>query len=140
MRSGTSNCHVRLSSALVDSPVVTRPNVLVALNEPSLHKFMDTLEPGSLVMYNGAEMPAGEWRRDVRYLVRPFAEIADELGSAKVMNIVVLGALIEATGALSAERVDAAMQRVVKGEKWLAIDRVALARGREVAAEVNCHA
>ena len=43
MRSGTSNCHVRLSTRPIDSPLVSRPNVLLALNEPSLRKFLATV-------------------------------------------------------------------------------------------------
>ncbi|HWR50422.1 MAG TPA: 2-oxoacid:acceptor oxidoreductase family protein, partial [Bryobacteraceae bacterium] len=49
MRSGTSNCHVRLSSEKVASPLVSRPDVLVALNEPSLRKFIATVAPGGWV-------------------------------------------------------------------------------------------
>jgi 2-oxoisovalerate ferredoxin oxidoreductase beta subunit len=136
MRSGTSNCQVRLSSAPIDSPLISKPNVLVAMNEPSLLKFAPTLEPGALVIYNSNELPADCRRKDVRYIVRPFAEIADTLGSAKVMNIVILGALVEATKALPAERVDGALRRLVKSEKWLALDRQALAKGRAaIAAE-----
>ena len=54
MRSGTSNCHVRLSSEPIDSPLVSRPNVLLALNEPSLRKFLPAVEPGGLVLYNAS--------------------------------------------------------------------------------------
>src|SRR5579872_4274943 len=57
MRSGTSNCHVRIGSSEVDSPLVSRPNVLIALNEPSLRKFLPAVEPGGLVLYDGAELP-----------------------------------------------------------------------------------
>src|SRR5436190_9948565 len=57
MRSGTSNCHVRLSGLPIDSPLVSRPNVLLAMNEPSLRKFLPTVEPGGLVIYNGVRAP-----------------------------------------------------------------------------------
>ena len=46
MRSGTSICHVRLSREPIDSPLVSHPNVLMALNEPSLHKFLPNVQPG----------------------------------------------------------------------------------------------
>jgi 2-oxoisovalerate ferredoxin oxidoreductase beta subunit len=141
MRSGTSNCHVRLSDKPVDSPLVTRPNLLVALNEPSLEKFISTVEPGGVVLYNGTEIPAGARRADLRMYAVPFAEIADEVGSAKAANVVALGAILAATGALPVPVVDSAMARVVKGEKWLALDRKALARGLElIPAKEPCHA
>ncbi len=58
MRSGTSNCHVRLSRQTVDSPLVTAPNVLVAMNEPSLRKFDKSVRAGGWIIYNGDEFPA----------------------------------------------------------------------------------
>ena len=66
MRSGTSNCHVRLANHAIDSPLVSRPNVLLALNEPSLRKFLPAVEAGGIVLYNGSEIPADCVRRDVR--------------------------------------------------------------------------
>ncbi len=140
MRSGTSNCHVRLSSRPVDSPVVTRSNVLIALNEPSLHKFLPFVEPGGLVLYDGEEIPESARREDLRMHAMPFFSIADEVGTAKAGNVVVLGALLEASGMLPLDVVDRAMVRVVKGEKWLEIDRRALQRGIEVMKGSCCHA
>ena len=100
MRSGTSNCHVRVSSQPVDSPLVSRPNILLAMNEPSLRKFLPYREPGGTVLYNGEELPEDLTRGDVRIIVRPFTRLADEMGASKAANIVMLGALLEATGLL----------------------------------------
>lgn len=130
MRSGTSNCHVRLSSEPVDSPLVSRPNVLLALNEPSLHKFLSAVEPGGWVLYNGTRLPAGVERADVRIVALPFTELADQAGDTKAANIVMLGTLLEATGMLSDQRIDSALQRLVRNERWLELDRKALAAGR----------
>lgn len=145
MRSGTSNCHVRLATKPVDSPMVTKSSVLIALNEPSLDKFLPFVEPGGLVLYNGESIPEEARREDVTMHALPFFEIADEVGTAKAGNIVVLGALLEALPLLPAEVVDRAMARVVKGEKWLEIDRKALERGRQamnalMSRETHCHA
>ncbi len=129
MRSGTSNCHVRLSTSHVDSPLVSRPNVLIAMNEPSLRKFIATVDSAGLVLYNGDSIPPDCFRTGITMHALPFAAIADELGSPKVANIVVLGAFLAATNALPLAVVDRAMARVVKGEKWLEIDRRAMARG-----------
>jgi 2-oxoisovalerate ferredoxin oxidoreductase beta subunit len=131
MRSGTSNCHVRLTSAPVDSPLVSRPNVLLALNEPSLVKFISTVVPGGWVFYNGKSLPEECRRADVQLVARPFTELADELGEPRAANIVLLGALLEATGLLHEQDVIAALERKVTSERWLEIDRRALLRGRE---------
>jgi 2-oxoisovalerate ferredoxin oxidoreductase beta subunit len=130
MRSGTSNCHVRLANHAIDSPLVSRPNVLLALNEPSLRKFLPTLEDGGIVLYNGSEIPADCARRDVRSVALPFTELADELGATKVGNIVMLGALLEATGVLEQDRVVGALKRLVN-PRFFELDLAALARGRK---------
>jgi len=139
MRSGTSNCHVRLATRPIDSPLVSRPNVLLALNEPSLRKFLSTVVPGGRIFYNGARLPDDCRRDDVRFLVRPFTQLADELGEPRAGNIVMLGALLEATGLLTEEEVAPALARLVKSERWLEIDRRALMRGRETAKTGEAH-
>ena len=95
MRSGTSNCHVRLSNQTIDSPLVTSPSILVAMNEPSLRKFDKSVRPGGWVIYNGEEFPADCVREDVRVLALPFTQVAHELGDARACNMVMLGALLE---------------------------------------------
>ncbi len=131
MRSGTSNCHVRLSAEPVDSPLVSRPNVLLALNEPSLRKFLPAVAPGGVVIYNGAAFPEDCDVSGLRAAAVPCTEIADQLGAAKAGNIVMLGALMEATGLLDDEPVDRALRKMVKSDKWYEIDLAALEKGRE---------
>jgi 2-oxoisovalerate ferredoxin oxidoreductase beta subunit len=138
MRSGTSNCHVRISTGPIDSPLVSRPNVLLALNEPSLHKFLASVEPGGWVLYNGMEAPAGAFRDDVTFLARPFTGLADGLGDVRVANTVMLGALLAVTGMLSAESIDGALQKKVKSGRWLELNRRAAACGRESAGKGGC--
>jgi 2-oxoisovalerate ferredoxin oxidoreductase beta subunit len=137
MRSGTSNCHVRVSAHAVDSPLVTKPNVLLALNEPSLRKFLPTVEPGAWVFYNGRELPADCVRDDVRWVIRPFTEIADGLGDAKAGNIVMLGSVLAMAPSLTLERVDRVLAKRIKSARWLEIDRKALRKGMEVFAGVE---
>ena len=131
MRSGTSNCHVRLSSGPISSPLVSRPNVLLALNEPSLRKFLPAVEPGGIVLYNGETLPEDCNRADLRMIAKPFSELADKLGDQKVGNVVMLGALLEATGLLEPEQIAGALQTLVKNKKYLDLDLLALELGQE---------
>lgn len=135
MRSGTSNCHVRIADEPIDSPMVVHPDVLVAMNEPSLQKFYESIRPGGWVLYNGEALPEGCDREDVRVLARPFTQIARDLGDVRAGNMAMLGALLEATGAVPQESVDAALRGRVKNAKWLELDERALARGRELLRE-----
>ena len=135
MRSGTSNCHVRLTRQVIDSPMVTNPNLLVAMNEPSLRKFVKSVPAGGWILYNGEEYPADCEQKGVRVLARPFTQIANELGDARTCNMVMLGALLEITGVLQDVNIDAALGRLVKNPRWTELNKRALARGWELAKE-----
>lgn len=130
MRSGTSNCHVRLSRQPIDTPLVNEPDVLVAMNEPSLHKFASHVRPGGWILYNGDSFPAECERPGVHVLASPFTHIAAELGDERAANMVALGALLEIQDVLPQATIDAALQRLVKNPRWLSLDERALARGR----------
>ncbi|MGO8935475.1 MAG: 2-oxoacid:acceptor oxidoreductase family protein [Terracidiphilus sp.] len=132
MRSGTSNCHVRLSRQSIDSPLVTSPNVLVAMNEPSLRKFDKSVRAGGWVIYNGQEFPADCVREGVHVLALPFTELADELGDKRAANMVMLGALLEIAKALPQASIGDALRRLVKNPRWVELDERALARGGEL--------
>ena len=135
MRSGTSNCHVRLSRQSIDSPLVTSPNVLVAMNEPSLRKFDKSVRAGGWVIYNGEGFPADCVRDGVHVLALPFTELADELGDKRAANMVMLGALLEIAGVLPQASIGDALRRLVKNPRWVELDERALARGRELQRE-----
>jgi 2-oxoisovalerate ferredoxin oxidoreductase beta subunit len=135
MRSGTSNCHVRLSSEPIDSPLVARPQVLVAMNEPSLRKFDKSVRPGGWVLYNGDEFPEDCRRDDVHVLALPFLHVADELGDSRACNMVMLGALLERTNVLPQASVEAALRGLIKSSRWVQLDLKAIARGRELMKE-----
>jgi len=130
MRSGTSNCHVRLSNNGIDSPMVTSPRVLVAMNEPSLRKFAAGVRPGGWILYNGGELPADCAHEGVQALALPFTHLADELGDARAANMVMLGALLEIACEIPQAQVDAALRRLVKSARWLELDERAVRKGR----------
>jgi len=102
------------------------------MNEPSLRKFDASVRPGGWVIYNGDTFPADCEREDVHVLALPFTHLADELGDSRACNMVMLGALLEITGALPQASIDEALRRLVKHQKWVELDERALARGREL--------
>ncbi len=132
MRSGTSNCHVRVSRETIDSPLVTAPKVLVAMNEPSLRKFDKSVRAGGWIIYNGDEFPADCARDDVHVLAAPFTQLADELGDKRAANMVMLGALVEIAEVLPRASIGDALRRLVKNPRWVEVDERALERGREL--------
>jgi 2-oxoisovalerate ferredoxin oxidoreductase beta subunit len=132
MRSGTSNCHVRLGRQAIDSPMVAHPQILVAMNEPSLRKFVQTVAPGGWIIYNGDDFPADCEREGVHVIAQPFTRIADKLGNARAGNMLMLGALLGITGVLGDANVDAAMKRLLKNPRWNELNKRALALGRKL--------
>ena len=99
MRSGTSNCHVRLSSetdrfAAGDGAQCAGGDERAIAAESS----MPACAPGGWVIYNGETFPEDCARDDVHVLALPFTHVADELGDARAANMVMLGALLEITG------------------------------------------
>ena len=131
MRSGTSNCHVRLSRETIDSPLVTAPNVLVAMNEPSLRKFDASVRPGGWIIYNGDDLPEDCRRQGVHVLALPFTQSPTTWATARP-NMVMLGALHEIADILPQASVDAALHGLIRNPRWVELDERALARGREL--------
>ncbi len=130
MRSGSAHCHVCLSKERVGSPLISHPDVLVAMNELSLRKFAPQVKSGGFIFYNGENLPADFTAPQVQVVCIPAAEIADKLGSAKVANVVMLGAVLEETECLASATAMSVLEDKVKKVAMLEIDRKALAAGR----------
>ncbi len=130
MRSGSAHCHVCLSKDRIGSPLVSQPDVLIAMNEFSLRKFAPEVVSGGVILYNGATLPADFAAPAAQVVAIPAAEIADKLGSTKAANIVMLGALLEETECLSSGTAVTVLEDKVKKVELLEIDRKALSAGR----------
>ena len=130
MRSGSAHCHVCLSKERIGSPVLSHPQVLVAMNELSLRKFCAQVAPGGTILYGRERLPDDLSIPQAQVVCIPASEIADKLGSAKVANIVLLGALLEETECLSAATAMQVLERKVKNPALLELDRKALEAGR----------
>ena len=117
MRGGTANCHVVLSTKPVGSPLFTYPTELIAMNAPSLERFVPMVKSGGLVFVNSSVVKDRVERPDLKVEYVPCAEIAYEIGNPKVGNMVMLGAYIGATGALKPETVRAMIEHMFTGPK-----------------------
>jgi len=131
MRSGSAHCHVILSHDRIGSPLISQPEVLIAMNELSLHKFAPTVASGGLILYNHAKLPEGFSAPQARVICVPASDIADKIGTAKVANVVMLGALLEETECLPAESAISVLEATVKNPKLLELDKKAVAAGRD---------
>ena len=130
MRSGSAHCHVCLSKERIGTPLISHPDVLVAMNEYSLRKFAHEVVSGGTILYNGESVPADFYVPELQVIAIPAAEMADKLGSTKVANIVMMGALLEETECLAPGTALSVLEDKVKKLDLLEIDRKALTAGR----------
>jgi 2-oxoglutarate ferredoxin oxidoreductase subunit gamma len=135
MRGGTANCSVIISDEPVGAPIVSEPTTVVAMNLPSLDKFEPALRAGGNLIINSSLIERGATRGDVNVYLVPSNDIASELGNAKVANMVILGAVIAATQAVSQESVLKAFAKMfAKKPELLAINEKAIKRGAALVA------
>jgi len=100
MRGGTANCSVVLSDMPVGSPIITAPDVLVAMNLPSLQKFVDTVVPGGKIFIDSTLIDAKVERTDVEVYYIPATQMAKDAGFSTLANMILMGKVIKETGAV----------------------------------------
>jgi len=136
MRGGTANCTVVLSDVPIGSPIVDSPQALVAMNLPSLDRFEPRVITNGVIVYNSSLISREPRRTDVTAIPVPVNDIARELGSPRVINMVALGALLRARAVVPLQAAVEAMAHEMRErgrENLVEINRQALERGyREV--------
>ena len=95
MRGGTCNCSVCLSDEPIGSPLVTAPDILIAMNAPSFDKFESTVKPGGIIFADSSIIERKSERTDVTCFYIPSTELAKENGLAGMSNIILLGKVIK---------------------------------------------
>ncbi len=135
MRGGTAHCTVIIADEPIGSPIVRQPTVAIVMNLPSLKKYGDLVSPGGVLIINSSLVPEDCARRDIRQLRIPASDIASELGEVRMSNVVLVGALLHMTPALSMAAVEAAMDAHVSGRarRLLEQNKLALRKGYEFA-------
>lgn len=93
MRGGTANCTVVVSDDEVGSPIVTHPDMVVAMNLPSYDRFEKDIKSGGFMVYNCSMGDFKQRRDDIEYIGMAANDMANDLGNSKVGNIIILGAL-----------------------------------------------
>ena len=133
MRGGTASCSVCISDEIIGSPLVVTPDVLIAMNLPSLEKYVDTIVPGGIVIIDSSIVKADVVRDDIKVIRIDASRIAEENGLKGAANMVILGRLFKETGFCSAENLDLGLQKSIPAKKvdLLGNNRKAIALGIE---------
>ncbi len=113
MRGGTANCSVIVSDSPIGSPIVTHPDILIAMNLPSLDKYEDAVNPGGIIIVDSTLIGRKVTRTDVSTFYIPTTQMASDEGITTLANMIIVGKLIRESDAISYENLDAALAKVV---------------------------
>jgi 2-oxoglutarate ferredoxin oxidoreductase subunit gamma len=139
MRGGTANASVMLSKRPIGSPLVVNADILVAMNDPSLDSFEDTVNPGGLVIVNSSIIARKLKRTDVDVIYIPLSDIANQVGLNAVANMVLLGAICEYTKLLPLESIKEIIPIGLKRKNLIELNLKAVDAGAEWIREYRSH-
>lgn len=130
-RGGTANCMVVISDEPVASPLITDAGYAVVMNGPSLRKFAPHVKRDGILFINSSLVDAVPERDDIKVVQVPAVELAREVGDDRVANMVMLGAVVAATGVVRLEMVNAALRKILPHRRrhLIEVNEKALERG-----------
>ena len=117
MRGGTANCSVILSDSPVGSPIITTPDVLIAMNTPSLTKYVDAVVSGGQIYVDSSLIDVKVERTDVEVFYIPATQMAKEAGIGTLANMIIVGHLLENHPELSFTGAEEVVEKLVPAKK-----------------------
>ncbi len=113
MRGGTASCSVTLSSDEIGSPVVTKPDICIVMNQPSYDRYLPAVKPGGKLFVNASLIDRSKTRGDIEMFLVPATDIAKELGNLKIANMAMLGAVLVQTGVVQMQNAINSLARIL---------------------------
>jgi 2-oxoglutarate ferredoxin oxidoreductase subunit gamma len=131
MRGGTANCTVVISDEEIGSPLVRNPKAAVVMNLPSLDKYEPMVAPGGVLIANASLTNREAQRDDLNCVFIPANEIAEEIGNKRLVNVIMLGALLAKLDVLTFEEIEVALRNHLpeRHKRLLPLNLEALRRG-----------
>lgn len=118
MRGGTANCSVMISENPIGSPIVSHPDILIALNKPSFEKYEKLAAPGACVFVDASLVDSRSTRTDINTFYIPASELAKEhTGNAGLANIVLIGKALKECGIFSEDEIAACLDKIIPEKK-----------------------
>ena len=134
MRGGTANCTVVIADEEIGSPQVRNPKVVIAMNLPSLDRYEPLVAPGGLLVVNSSMVNRTPQRRDIRILMVPGNEIAEEIGDKRMTNMVLLGGMLAYQPVLPLEVIHTALEEHLpeRHQNLVPLNIQAIGRGMQI--------
>ena len=131
MRGGTANCSVIVSDTPVGSPIVSKPDVLMAMNLPSLDKYEGTVAAGGKIFVDSTLIERKVEREDVEAYYVPATRLAAENGMPTLANMILVGKMLQVLGSDGDESVELTLKKIISAKRsdMLEVNRKAMAIG-----------
>lgn len=117
MRGGTANCSVTISDTQIGSPIVDKPNVLIAMNLPSLEKYLNATEVGGYIVYDSSLIGKEVKRDGVSTFGIPATKLASDNNLSGLANMIILGKVIKETAVLTLEQIKESLAKMIPAKK-----------------------
>lgn len=117
MRGGTASCSVIVSDEPVGSPIVSTPDVLVALNLPSLDKFESAVKPGGFIFADSTLIERKVERTDVNVFYIPATQLASDNGIPTLANMIVMGKMLKELSDYTKEGIENGLAKVISAKR-----------------------
>ena len=110
IRGGTANCTVIMADEEIGSPLVRNPKSAIIMNLPSLDKYEATIAKSGVLIANASLINRPLVREDIDSVLIPANEVAEAIGNRRLVNIVMLGALLARLPVLTLDAIIKAME------------------------------
>ena len=139
MRGGTANCIAIISDTKISSPILTKFDTVIALNQPSLDKFEQAVKPGGLLIFEASTILNPPTRTDIDIVPIEAANEAAKLKNSKVMNMIVLGAFLQKKPIIKMENIIEGIKKVLpeRYHHLIPLNKQALEKGMELAQKIG---
>lgn len=117
MRGGTASCGVIIGDEPVGSPIVTTPDVLIAMNLPSLDKYESTVAPGGVIFVDSTLVERPVNRTDVTVYAIPATKMASDNGMPTLANMIIIGKILKVMGQFEREQIEATLKKVISAKR-----------------------
>ena len=117
MRGGTANCSVTISDTPIGSPIVDKPDILIAMNLPSLEKYFYETEKGGYIIYDSSLITKQLSRDDATVFGIPATKLANDNNLNGLANMIILGKAIKLTNVLTLDQIKNSLAQMVPAKK-----------------------